>query len=1038
MFFDHLIGYVGRTPYLGHILLCCLAIVCCTAPLQAQSTAGWQAKFAPVGGAFRMFNRSLPVRGQEFEPVVLRLTAQSTDGLAHILTVSCKATDIFDHPVANWDKAFTFTVGTDKKPVTQDVTIEQMGYFRINVIITEGDVVKKLMTDVGIIPPSHPGIRKDSFFASNTSGLRSDAELEMLQAVGMKVQRAHFQPDIANPDRLWASKPATGEAQPLNFTRNDAAFKASKAHGVWVLPIAGYALSGDAKTENAKKTGMHGPPRDNDEFVNTWAEIIKHYPEIDTYEFWNEPWIFGWTWCDTPGNYRKLQTQWCKMALKINPKLNIIAGNSSMFTEDNIEPDKSSWKNLIVGTTHHPYGWGTGQASWREADQFRSQDYGMLVTKRMGLKKYYLTEGGTEYRTPPPAALTDATAQMKDVDTKLAALPDTPENAAARQPLTAQKTALAAQISAINALTPLVQNNLENANKIVAYNVRQALCGGYQGNAQWGIGYGADWTKPNVAYATMTSMLEDRPIVAEIWPAHELITGAIFANPSQVTPEVKALPRADELSVRWSVPIPEDRAGDITKVAVLWSLTGNSVNNLDQTGTITITRAPDLRAFDISGREILPKGATLTVPLTASPVYITSDKLSVVELRQQIAGAGIDKITPVNMYAQSLAQPANLPQTLTVRIENQMNTDISGSLILKIGGKDAGTTPFVIDSGKLADVAVAWPGVELSANNQYGITLTAETATVVATKTPQLASVQARKLTIVTATQLIQAASFNKRTIKMDGTLDSWKGITPVILDSSVIARGFDLTQYLLNPGMEKPTGTAANQRIVARVYTAYDDKNVYLATAVNEDSFKCSAGQPVIKGRGETKIELPYKEGMPGGLNYVINCGDVFQFSFGFCDHVPGYGRQMDDPWAWKGMFYDTDYCYVAHTSTEGDQLIRLWGDNTERRNGYQTEDVPNMGPLKDGKIKITRNEDAKLTLYEIAIPRTELKLFNPTAGKCRFAFRLYNSEHLGSSNCLSWAESAGVFDYWRNMGSMPPTWMQALPCQTEFGIEK
>jgi hypothetical protein len=373
-------------------------------------------------------------------------------------------------------------------------------------------------------------------------------------------------------------------------------------------------------------------------------------------------------------------------------------------------------------------------------------------------------------------------------------------------------------------------------------------------------------------------------------------------------------------------------------------------------------------------------------------------------------------------------------QTLTVRVENQMNMDLTGKLNLKIAGKDAGTTPFTIESGKLLDVAVPWPGVDASATNQYAVTITAETEVTA----PDASGKIRRQLTPVTVTQLIQAATFNKRTINMNGTLDNWKGITPVLLDSAIIGNGMDLTQYLLNPGSALPAGTPANQRIIARIYTAYDDKNVYLATAVTEDSLACIAGQPVVKGRGDTKVELPYKEGMPDGLDYITGCGDVFQFSFGFRDRVPGYGRQMDDPWAWKGMFYDTDYSFVAHISTDGDQLIRLWSDNTDRRNGYQTEGVSYMGPIKGGKIKITRDEATKLTLYEIAIPRTEMKLFNPTAGKCRFAFRLYNNEHLGSSNCLGWAESAGVFDYWRSMGSMPPTWMQALPCQTEFGIEK
>ena len=46
-----------------------------------------------------------------------------------------------------------------------------------------------------------------------------------------------------------------------------------------------------------------------------------------------------------------------------------------------------------------------------------------------------------------------------------------------------------------------------------------------------------------------------------------------------------------------------------------------------------------------------------------------------------------------------------------------------------------------------------------------------------------------------------------------------------------------------------------------------------------------------------------------------------------------------------------------------------------------------------------------------------------------------LGNDEGLGE---LNWSEAAGVYDYWRNLGSFAPTWMQRLPCQTFFGIEK
>jgi len=76
--------------------------------------------------------------------------------------------------------------------------------------------------------------------------------------------------------------------------------------------------------------------------------------------------------------------------------------------------------------------------------------------------------------------------------------------------------------------------------------------------------------------------------VADLWPAHELIWGGVFANPRFVTDEVRKLPRAAELSARWAVPVPNDRADDRTKVAVVWSLTGESNDRLDAQGTLTL------------------------------------------------------------------------------------------------------------------------------------------------------------------------------------------------------------------------------------------------------------------------------------------------------------------------------------------------------------------------------------------------------------------------------------------------------------------
>jgi hypothetical protein len=41
-------------------------------------------------------------------------------------------------------------------------------------------------------------------------------------------------------------------------------------------------------------------------------------------------------------------------------------------------------------------------------------------------------------------------------------------------------------------------------------------------------------------------------------------------------------------------------------------------------------------------------------------------------------------------------------------------------------------------------------------------------------------------------------------------------------------------------PRWNNPRGTSENTRIVAQVYPAYDDSDVYLAAIVHEDQFRC------------------------------------------------------------------------------------------------------------------------------------------------------------------------------------------------------
>jgi hypothetical protein len=930
------------------------------------------------GGAHRMFRDGV-------DYPTLKIDAWSMDGAQHEVRVKFQIEDIFNKPTQTPEDV-RITLPADGTKVERTITFEPgLGYFNLTAKFKSESSEVTRWLDLGVVARPFSGPRPNSFFGSNTSGLKKGMDLELLERIGMKVERAHFAPPVQTQDPNWPFTLPSGQAVALNFSQADKNWESTKAHGLWVLPVVGYSLAGAGnfdRTDLARKLGMYGPPGDRQRFISTWETILRRYPEITTYEFWNEPWIFGWSWAGTPADYRQLQRDWCAMALRVNPQNTIIAGNSTMFVRDNIEPYPEWWRGFLGGISHHPYTRSVGEESFRAGDNLRSIDDCVLTARQMGLEHAFLTEGGTNFESARPKA--------------------------EEKPF----------------------NNLENASKIVQYYVSAALSGVFMGNAQWGIGYGPDWTRSNTAFAVLTQFLEDRVPLVDLWPEEELLWGGIFANARFADEEVKALPRAPELTARWNVEVPPERSSsDTTKVAVLWSLTGPSATQLDEHGELVVPDASGLRAFDLTGREILPVEGAFVLPFTPVPVYLTTDNLSVMEFRKRIIQSKIEHLTPLNLYALSLSRGAEEKQSLSVRIQNQLNRPVNGTLSLRIGQpSEESKTRFAIEAGCLSEVEIGWPGTAASSDNKYAITLTA-----------RLESDQAdpSDLPVVARDQTIAVARFAKRTVSLNGSVDDLKGMTPVVVDSQDFEKVQDPTRQLLNPNLEAPAQSVGRPRIVARVGTAYDDANVYVMAVVNEDQFHCQAGQPVALGENGKKVTLSYKEGMPDGLRFITYCGNVLQFSFGFRDRVPGIGRQMSDPWAWKGCFYDTDYSFVAHVSTQGDQLIHIWGPESSRQDGYQTEAVPGIGPVPGAKVKITRDESQKLTVYEIAIPRHELTLFDPGAGRCRFGFILYNSEQAAGGS-LNWSDAGGVFDYWRSSGSFPPTWNQRLPCQTFFGIEQ
>ena len=823
------------------------------------------------------------------------------------------------------------------------VAMAEQGAYLVEAQLDWGAVQVTESAVVSLIPPAHPGLRPDSFFASNTSG---EGHVATCAKIGLKVMRMHF----ASPELVLKTVPERpGDPFELDFSRLEALLTEREAAGISILPIVGYAYP--LRSPEAVRLGQHGPPRDFAEFVKITVPIVEHFAQLKRWEFWNEPWIYGWTWAASAAQYRELQKMWVVAAKAVRPDIEVLAGESASFFVDNIRPDPAAVRSMDA-LTNHPYKDGN-QPTWRSGAQQRYMDYGIQEARREGIRRCLVTENGTEVS---------------------------------------------------RGQTGLTAGQRQDAAKLVTLHALMALSGCYQGNVQEGIGWGAEYPWSNAAYAVMTNLLEDRPLVADVWPAQPLIWGAVFANPKCVTDEVRALPRAADIGTRWDVPVPADRADDATKVAMIWSYTGPDAETLDPSGTLTIGEAGGIRALDLMGAPTgVRLGPQLIVPFGPSPVYLLSDQLSVAELRRRIAEATIEHVTAVNATISALPAPPNESPGVTVRVQNQLNRVVSGTVTLQ--GPDRWTFEppsrwLRLDPAEVADLEFRHVLGPRADDSLYPLTVLVRT---------DAGHTRTR--------QVVTTAAVRRLTPVVDGKLDEWPGIPAGRLDSRLVTQRRDFAEYLLNPQLA-PLPPTSEAHVVVDSRVAYDRDNVYVAFAVQEPGSSNSS------------------DGDPSGVsNLPTSCGDCFELAFGFGRRSDDDYRPPTDPWFWKGCVRDADYELLLFRNSKGQPvLLSAFRPGQRWRVDFQTEQV-NVDVVPDAQVRIGRDEAAQVTTYEAAIPRAYLQRFQPLMRTMRFGFVYFNDEQLPP---LEWSRACGVFDYLNNNGSYLPTWMNFLPCQTPWRIEQ
>src|SRR5215469_13481921 len=190
-----------------------------------SSETGFDVQLRVIGGAHRMFRNGV-------DHPALEITAWSTDGKDHDVRTIFRVEDFFGRPVTSTLPETVVHVMADgsKAKLTTPLNFDT-GYYSVSAGCSEGEAFFNRSSDFGIVYPPYPGVRPNSLFASNL-GLKQGEDLQLLETIGMKVLRSHFEPPVKTRSATWPAEFPAGLAVPLDFGKLDQAWNDVKTHGL--------------------------------------------------------------------------------------------------------------------------------------------------------------------------------------------------------------------------------------------------------------------------------------------------------------------------------------------------------------------------------------------------------------------------------------------------------------------------------------------------------------------------------------------------------------------------------------------------------------------------------------------------------------------------------------------------------------------------------------------------------------------------------------------------------------------------------------